>query len=177
VWWIKQSIKSAMLADVKPIHVPGYMISMINQWRHTAAELESQLGRKPDIEEMAEVMRLPLKKAKIISETVNVLGSVKDNQQTSAEDDDQILEAVVSNGGTGRPEDELVEDEERAKAVRLLDKIDAREGEILRLHYGLDGNSPMGFQEIAERMDLTRERIRQIQHEALTKLYEFMEEQ
>jgi len=177
VWWIKQSIKSALLTDVRPIHVPGYMISMINQWRHTAAELESQLGRKPDVEEMADVMRLPLKRAKIIYETVNVLGSARDNQQASAEDEDQILEAVVSNGGTGRPEDELVEDEEKAKAVGLLDKIDVREAEILRLHYGLDGNSPMGFQEIAEKMNLTRERIRQISHEALTKLYEFMEEQ
>ena len=76
----------------------------------------------------------------------------------------------------GKPEDELVEDEEKAKAVWLLDKIDAREAEILRLHYGLDGNSPMAFKEIGEKLNLTRERIRQIQHEALTKLYELMNE-
>jgi len=176
-WWIKQCIKSALLADVRPVHVPGYMIGLINQWRHTAAELENKLGRRPDVEEMAEVMRLPMKKAKIIYETVNVLGSVRDNQPADSGDEDQILEGVVCGDGTGRPEDELVESEEEAKAVWLLDKIAPREAEILRLHYGLDGNSPMAFKEIGEKLDLTRERIRQIYHEALTKLYELMSEQ
>jgi RNA polymerase primary sigma factor len=176
-WWIKQSIKSAQLTDIRPVHVPGYMIGLINQWRHIAAELEVKLGRKPDVEEMADVMHLTFKKAKIIYETVNVLGSVRDNQQSDNGDEDQILEQALSSDGNGKPEDELVEDEERAKAVCLLEKIDSREAEILRLHYGLDGNSPMAFKEIGEKLGLTRERIRQIQHEALTKLYELMEEQ
>jgi RNA polymerase primary sigma factor len=176
-WWIKQSIKSALLADVRPVHVPGYMIGLINQWRHIAGELENRLGRRPDVEEMAEVMRLPMKKARIIYETVNVLGSVKDNQQTGNDDEDQLLEGVVCGDGTGRPEDELVEGEEEEKAIWLLDKIAPREAEVLRLHYGLEGNSPTAFKEIGEKMGLTRERIRQIYHEALTKLYELMNEQ
>jgi RNA polymerase primary sigma factor len=176
-WWIKQCIKSALLADVRPVHVPGYMIGLINQWRHTAGELENKLGRRPDVEEMAEVMRLPMKKAKIIYETVNVLGSVRDNQPANSGDEDQLLETTVCGDGSDRPEDELVESEEEAKAVWLLDKIAPREAEILRLHYGLDGNSPMAFKEIGKKLGLTRERIRQIYHEALTKLYELMSEQ
>jgi RNA polymerase primary sigma factor len=177
-WWIKQSIRSALLADVRPVHVPGYMVSLINQWRHIAAELENKLGRKPDVEEMADVMRLPVKKARIIYETVNVLGSVKDNQQADGSaDDDQMLEATICGDGTGKPEDELVESEEEAKAIYMLDRIAPREAEILRLHYGLDGNSPMAFKEIGTKLGLTRERIRQLQHEALTKLYELMNEQ
>jgi RNA polymerase primary sigma factor len=54
--------------------------------------------------------------------------------------------------------------------------MDPRDAEVLRLHYGLNGKPPVGFKEIGEKLGLTRERIRQIQHEALTKLYEFMEE-
>jgi RNA polymerase sigma factor (sigma-70 family) len=176
-WWIKQGIKSSQLSDVRPIHVPGYMISLINQWRHIAAELENKLGRKPDVDEMADVMNLPVKKAKIIYETVNVLGSVRDNQPTEGADDNQALEATVSNDSTGQPEDNLVEEEEETKAVWLLDRIAPREAEIMRLHYGLDGNPPMAFKEIGEKLGLTRERIRQLQHEALTKLYELMNEQ
>jgi len=176
-WWIKQSIKSAQLSDVRPIHVPGYMISLINQWRHFAAELENKLGRKPDVDEMAEVMNLPVKKAKVIYETVNVLGSVRDNQQTDGADDNQILETTVATGSDGKPEEEMVEDEEKAKAVWLLDLMEPRDAEILRLHYGLDGKPPMAFKEIGEKLGLTRERIRQLQHEALTKLYELMNEQ
>jgi len=176
-WWIKQCIRSALLGDVRPVHVPGYMIGLINQWRHIAAELENRLGRRPEVEEMADVMGLPEKKAKIIYETVNVLGTVRDNQQADTTDENQAFEADVRNENTGKPEDEMVEDEEKTKAVWLLDRIEPREAEILRLHYGLGGNKPMAFKEIGEKLDLTRERIRQIYHEALTKLYEFMNEQ
>ncbi len=176
-WWIKQAIKSAQSGDVRPVHVPGYMIGLINQWRHMMIEVENKLGRKPTIEEMADVLDMPVKKAKIINETVKVLGTVKDNQQPENGEESQIFEANISNQSVGKPEDELVEDEEKAKAVELLKQMDPRDAEVLRLHYGLDGNPPMAFKEIGEKLGLTRERIRQIQHEALTKLYEFMEEQ
>jgi RNA polymerase sigma factor (sigma-70 family) len=176
-WWIKQGIKSALLSDIRPVHVPGYMIGLINQWRHIAAELENKLGRKPDVEEMAEAMKLPAKKAKIIYETVNVLGTVRDNQQGDNPDENQAFEASIRSEKVEKPEDELVEDEEKIKAIWLLDQMDPREAEILRLHYGLDGNPPTAFKEIGEKLGLTRERIRQIQHEALTKLYFMMSEE
>jgi len=176
-WWIKQTIKCAQLGDIRPVHVPGYMIGLINQWRHIAAEMESKLGRRPDAEEMAEVMNMPLKKAKVIDETVQVLTTVKDNRPTDNSEESQMFETTVHSDAMNKPEDELVEGEERAKAVRLLDKIDPREAQILRLHYGLDGNPPMAFKEIGEKLGLTRERIRQLQHEALDRLYEIMEEQ
>jgi RNA polymerase primary sigma factor len=175
-WWIKQGIKSAQLGDVRPVHVPGYMIGLINQWRHAMAEVENKLGRKPTVEEMADVMGMPAKKAKIIDETVKVLGSVKDNQQPETGEDSQIFDANISSQCVDRPEDDMVEDEEKAKAVGFLSQMDPRDAEVLRLHYGLDGNPPIGFKEIGEKLGLTRERIRQIQHEALTKLYELMEE-
>jgi RNA polymerase primary sigma factor len=76
-----------------------------------------------------------------------------------------------------RPEDELVEDEEKAKALRLLEKIDPREATILKLHYGLDGNKSMSLKEIGRKLNLTRERIRQIRRDALIKLYEYMNEE
>ena len=176
-WWIKQAIKCAQLGDIRPVHVPGYMIGLINQWRHITAEMESKLGRKPDIEEMAEVMNMPVKKARVIDETVGILASVKDNQPTDNGEESQMFETTIHSEAIGKPEDELVEDEEKAKALRLLDKIDPREAQILRLHYGLDGNAPMAFKEIGEKLGLTRERIRQLQHEALHRLYEIMEEQ
>ncbi|RKY19971.1 MAG: RNA polymerase sigma factor RpoD/SigA, partial [Planctomycetota bacterium] len=94
-----------------------------------------------------------------------------------AADKDQMFEADISNQSSVRPEDELVAEEEKAKALRLLDKIDVREANILRLHYGLDNNKPLTLKQIGNKLGLTRERIRQIHREALTKLYEYMEEQ
>ena len=175
-WWIRQGIKSAQLGDVRPVHVPGYMIGLINQWRHTMAEVANKLGRKPTVEEMADVTGMSVKKARIIDETVKVLGSISDNQQPEAGgEENQVFDANISNRSVGRPEDEMVEDEEKAKVVQLLSQMAPRDAEVLRLHYGLDGKAPMGLKEIGEKLGLTRERIRQIQHEALTKLYEFME--
>jgi RNA polymerase primary sigma factor len=86
------------------------------------------------------------------------------------------MEAMLEDEHSGRPGDELEADEEQAKALRMLDRIDPREAQILKQHYGLDGNQPLTLKEIGEKMGLTRERIRQIRRDALTKLYEYMNE-
>jgi RNA polymerase primary sigma factor len=176
-WWIKQSIKRALLENVQPVHVPTYMVALINQWRHTAAELESRLGRAVDVEEMAEVMHLPLRKATIIHRIVEVLSSAGDAGGGDGTEDDQLLEATLEDRNTGRPEDSMVAEEEQAKALRLLDAIDPREAQVLRLHYGLGDTRAMTLKEIGKKFGLTRERIRQLRRDALTKLYEFMNEQ
>jgi RNA polymerase sigma factor (sigma-70 family) len=180
-WWIKQSIKRALLESVQPIHIPTYMVVLINQWRHTAAELESSLGRTPDIEEMADIMKLPLRKAKVIHRIVDVLSSVRDTSNDDEEsEENQMLEATLEDHNTGRPEDELEASEEQAKALRLLNRIDPREAKVLRLHYGLGPLGtckPMALRDIGKMMGLTRERIRQIRRDALTKLYEYMNEE
>jgi RNA polymerase sigma factor (sigma-70 family) len=175
-WWIKQSIKRALLENVQPVHIPTYMVALINQWRHTAAELESRLGRTPGAEEMADIMQLPLRKAKIIHRIVEVLSSAGEAYGGDESDENQMFEATLEDQSAGKPEDELVADEEKAKALRLLNRIDPREAKVLRLHYGLDRQRPMTLKEIGRKLGLTRERIRQIRRDALTKLYEFMNE-
>jgi RNA polymerase primary sigma factor len=173
-WWIKQSIKRALLENIQPVHVPTYMVALINQWRHIAAELESQLGRTPEIEEIADIMNLPLRKAKIIHQIVTVLSSVRDAHSADNSGEDETLEATLEDHTAARPDDELAASEERDKVMRLLNEIEPREADVLRLHYGLDGRRPLTMRQIAEKFGLTRERIRQIQRDALTKLYEYM---
>jgi RNA polymerase sigma factor (sigma-70 family) len=174
-WWIKQSIKRALLENVQPVHVPTYMVTLINQWRRMAAEAEARVGRKLTVEEMAKLMKLPQRKAKVIHHIVEVLSNPQENINGDDQDENQMLEATLEDAHAGRPEDPLVEDEEKAKAVRLLDQIDPREATVLKLHYGLDGYRPLTLKEIGKKMGLTRERIRQIRREALTRLYEYME--
>ncbi len=173
-WWIKQGIKRAMLENVQPVHIPTYMVALINQWRHTTAELEARVGRSLTVEEVAKVMKLPLRKAKVISRVVEILNSTTDSGGRDETNDDLLLEATLEDVSGGRPEDALVADEEKEKVLSLLDEIDPREAEILRLHYGLDGRRPMPLKEIGKKMGLTRERIRQIRRDALVKLYEYM---
>ena len=175
-WWIKQSIKLALLENVQPVHIPTYMVALINQWRHTASELEIKLGRIPELEEIAGIMKLPLRKAGIIYQIVGILNSVKDVSSDDGSDEDQMLEATLEDQSAAMPEDALVADEEQAKVLRLLDELDPREAHILKLHYGLYGHKPLTLRQIGEKLGLTRERIRQIQRSVLTKLYECMNE-
>jgi RNA polymerase primary sigma factor len=175
-WWIKQSIKRALLESIQPIHIPTYMVALMNQWRHASAELENRLGRNATIEEMADIMRFPLRKAKMIHEVINTLNSVKDTSGGDDAEEGQAFEEAIGNRRIAAPEDSIVAEEEKAKAVRLLAKMQPREADILRMHYGLGGNKPLTLKEIGEKLDLTRERVRQIQHEVLTKLYEYMNE-
>jgi RNA polymerase sigma factor (sigma-70 family) len=175
-WWIKQSIKRALLESVQPIHIPTYMVALMNQWRHASAELGNRLGRVATIEEMADIMRLPQHKAKMIHEVISVLSSVKDTSGSDDAEEGQAFEEAIGSRRSDSPEYGIVAEEEKAKAVRLLARMQPREADILKMHYGLGGNKPLTMKEIGEKLGLTRERVRQIQHEALTKLYEYMNE-
>jgi len=173
-WWIKQSIKRALLENIQPVHIPTYMVALMNQWRHTMVELESRLGRAPTVDEMAEIMQLPLRKARLIHRVVDVLNTIRDANSQDDAGDDQVLEATIEDQNTGLPEDAMVAAEEKKKVLHLLHEIAPREAMVLRLHYGLDGNAPLSLKEIGKKLKLTRERIRQIRRDALTRLYEYM---
>ena len=173
-WWIRQSIKRSLLTNVQPVHVPTYMVALINHWRHAATELQNKLGEWPTVEQMADVMQLPLRKSKIIHEVVKVLSSARDAGVTDDSNEDRVVEQALEDHAAGKPEDGLVEDEEKVKVLKLLNEIDPREANVLKLHYGLDSCNPMTLKEIGKKLGLTRERIRQIQRHALTKLYEYM---
>jgi RNA polymerase sigma factor (sigma-70 family) len=177
-WWIKQSIKRALLMNVQPIHVPTYMVALINQWRYTFTELENRFGREPELEEMAEIMQMPVRKAKVIYQIVKSLHSFKEINPAGeeTEEEQQGEETLPGDRERDMPDYDMVENEEKLKAIRLLNRIGPREAAILRLHYGLDGHKPLSLKQISEKLGLTRERIRQIQLESLTKLYEFMNE-
>jgi RNA polymerase sigma factor (sigma-70 family) len=119
-------------------------------------------------------MKLSLRKAKIIHRIVKILSSPTDSIDSEESSEEQMYDTALQDQSTGQPEDELAADEEKEKALKLLDEIEPREATVLRMHYGLSGKEPMTLREIGKKLGLTRERIRQIQRAALTKLYEYM---
>ncbi len=170
-WWIKQAIKRAILNNSQPIHIPTYMVELINQWRNTHAELESKLGRTVSLEEMASAMKVPVRKARAIRDIVTV---VDQGFQHDSAEDNAGLDDAIEDDKIQMPEDDLGSDEELGRAVELLDQIDPREAEVLRLRFGLNGEEPLTLKQIGERLNLTRERVRQIQRSALAQLNELM---
>ena len=171
-WWIKQSIKRSLLINSQPIHIPTYMVELINHWRYTVSNLESDLGRAPELEEVAKEMSLPLRKAKAVRQIVETVNA--GFQSDSAEEDSSGLTESIRDDHTVSPEDILGTDEELAKAVKLLHEIDTREAEVLTYRFGLNGCQQLTLKEIGEKFNLTRERVRQIQRSALARLNELM---
>jgi RNA polymerase primary sigma factor len=147
------------------------MVELINQWRNTHAELESKLGRTVSLEEMASAMKVPVRKARAIRDIVTV---VDQGFQHDSAEDNAGLDDAIEDDKIQMPEDDLGSDEELGRAVELLDQIDPREAEVLRLRFGLNGEEPLTLKQIGERLNLTRERVRQIQRSALAQLNELM---
>ena len=170
-WWIKQSIKRSLLMNAQPIHIPTYMVELINHWRYTATNLEASLGRVPEMEEIAKEMNLPARKAKAVHQIVETVNA--GFQGDNAEEGSGLTESIRDNHASS-PEDILGTDEELAKAVKMLGEIDHREAEVLTMRFGLNGIEQLTLKEIGEKLGLTRERVRQIQRSALAKLNELM---
>ncbi|MFG0284464.1 MAG: RNA polymerase sigma factor RpoD/SigA [Phycisphaerales bacterium JB039] len=170
-WWIKQAIKRALINATQPIHVPAYMVELIAKWKEASRRLESELGYPPSVEELAEEMNLPARKIRIIRRAVRAM---RTHSQSSAGQDGDLLGLgeIVADTRNGKPEDGVLEHEELSLLRRLMESIDQREAAILRLRFGLDGTEPLTLKEIATQVGLSRERVRQIVDEALTRLNE-----
>lgn len=173
-WWIKQSIKRALIGATRPIHVPAYMVELIAKWKSHSRRIEAERGYPPTIEELAAIMDLPLRKAKIVKRAIKVFGA--SNQSPAGEEGDlNSLADMIADFRASTPENATFQSEDLRVLRRLLDSIDGREAEILRLRFGLDGQEPMTLKQIATHMDLSRERVRQIVEESLARLHQQIE--
>ena len=170
-WWIKQAIKRALINAGQPVHIPAYMVELISKWKRAHRELEEKLGRNPTLEELAEEMQIPLKKLQYVRRAVRAF---QRPAQTVTDSDGQpmLLEDLLADERTASPEESFFAADELNTMHQLLDAIDDREATILRLRYGLDGQEPLTLKEIGAQVGLTRERVRQLEIQALRKLNE-----
>lgn len=168
-WWIKQAIKRALMNAAQPIHVPAYMVELIAKWKEVSRKLEAQLGYPPSVQQLAEAMDLPPKKIKIIRRAVKAL-QAPSQQHADSEGDLVAMGEMVADTRHGRPDDGVFRSEELFTLRKLLESIDEREARILRLRFGLDGRQPLTLKQIADEVGISRERVRQIVDEALTRL-------
>ena len=170
-WWIKQSIRRALTNTVKSVRVPGYMNEMMSKWRTVANELRYMLGRMPTVEEVALELEIPKESWPLLKRTIesNQAGQVSLDVMTQTHD-------TVEDEKATDPEDSTIQNDLLARLNELLDVIDTREATILRLRYGLgdSADDPMTLKEIGKIVGLTRERVRQIERDALKKLYEVL---
>jgi RNA polymerase primary sigma factor len=168
-YWIKQSIKRALVNTAKTIRIPAYMVELLAKWRRATNQLTDELGRPPTNEETARFMGLPKKKLNIIKKAIRVYNSAPQTDQTEA---GWSIDEMLQDGRTKTPDTEMVENDDLRQVMTLLEKMDPREATVLRMRFGLNDEEPKTLKEIGESLGLTRERVRQIESEALQKLSE-----
>ncbi len=170
-WWIKQAIKRSLINAVQPIHIPAYMVEMMSKLKQATRILEEELGRQPSIDELSQFMKLPAKKLHIIRKAVK---AVNTPTQSGSADGELTINDIVPDSHNPTPDEEVSNTDDLRHLQKLLGGIGDREATILRLRYGLGGEEPMTLKEIGERIGLTRERVRQIEHETLRRLHDSM---
>lgn len=166
-YWIKQSIKRALVNSAKTIRIPAYMVELLSKWRRATAQLTDELGRPPTSEEVAVLLEVPKKKLRIVKKAIQLYNSTP---QTEQADSGWSLGEMVADQRQKGPEAEMLETDNLTHVYKMLETMDPREATILRMRFGLDDSEPKTLKEIGESMGLTRERVRQIENEALNRL-------
>jgi RNA polymerase primary sigma factor len=166
-YWIKQSIKRALVNSAKTIRIPAYMVELLSKWRRATARLQDELNRTPTPEEVAKDLGLPQKKLKIVKKAIQLYNS---SPQSDQDEGGWSLEEMVADERTKAPEVEMIENDNLKHVYQMLETMDPREATILRMRFGLDDAEPRTLKEIGITLGLTRERVRQIENESLNKL-------
>ena len=165
-WWIKQSIRRALVNTVKTVRIPSYMVELIAKWKTVSIELSYELGRPPSFSEVAAELNISPESIEFIKKAFRSSGA----STSSGVDSLWSLTDSLVDENAKRPDEHLFNSYDVARIEELLDVIDQREASVLRMRYGLGNQEPKTLKEIGDRIKLTRERVRQIESEAIRKL-------
>ena len=166
-YWIKQSIKRSLINSAKTIRIPAYMVELLSKWRRASVRLTEELKRNPTPEEVARLLGLPKRKLPIIKKAIQIYNSTP---QTDQAESGWSLGEMVTDDRSRRPEDELLENDIMNEIKSMMADLSERELSVLRMRFGLESTETHTLKEIGELLGLTRERVRQIETEALKKL-------
>ncbi|MBU2018020.1 MAG: RNA polymerase sigma factor RpoD/SigA [Bacteroidetes bacterium] len=169
VWWIRQSILQALAEQARIVRLPLNKIGNINKINKAFSELEQRFERPPSAEELAEHLEVT---ADEIRHSLSTSGRhvSMDAPLIEGDESSSSMYDVLMNDSLPGPENQLIIESLRKDIERSLSTLTSREGEILRMYYGLNGKYPLTLEEIGDRFDLTRERVRQIKEKAIRRL-------
>lgn len=171
-WWIKQSITRCIFDQARTIRLPVYMSELISKWKKTSERLGHKFRRPPTSRELAKAMKIPLSRVDQIYNWMSKATSL--DAPISDEGDGSIIDLVVDEKAES-PKDELDSFFAKERVDKLLQITDEKEKEVLDLRFGLTDGLIHTLADVAKRLKVSRERVRQIEEKALGKLRNFIE--
>lgn len=167
VWWIRQSILQALAEQSRIVRLPLNRVGSLNKISKTFSELEQKFEREPSPEELAEVLEIS---ANEVVDTMKISGRHVSVDAPFVQGEENSLLDVLENNTEIRPDQELMNESLRREVLRALSTLTQREAEVIMFYFGLNGEQAMTLEEIGEKFNLTRERVRQIKEKAIRRL-------
>jgi len=166
-WWIRQAITRAVADHSRTIRIPIHMIETITKINRAQKALLQEKGRQPSIEEIAEYLEMPISR---VEKALSVAKEPLSMDKPIGSDGDTSLGEIIYDESTLSAEEELKIQSLRERLNMALKMLSPRERKVIELRFGLDGKKPRTLEEVAQEMNLTRERVRQLEVQALEKL-------
>ncbi len=169
-WWIRQAITRAIADQARTIRIPVHMVETINKVLRTTRRLTQELNREPTNEEVAEAMGMEVDKIEYVMRIKQDIASLDASVGRDGDDEESVLGDFVEDSERDSPEDATANQILKEQIAQILTTLSEREQKIIRLRFGIGGGRPHTLEEVGNEFSVTRERIRQIEAKALSKL-------
>ncbi len=166
VWWIRQSILQALAEQSRIVRLPLNRVGALNKIGKEFSRLEQEFEREPTAQELADQLNMSVNE---ISETIKISGRHLSVDAPFVQGEDNRLLDVLPNEQQPPPDSELIRESLRVEVQQVLTTLSQRESEVIKLYFGLEGQT-LTLEEIGEKFNLTRERVRQIKEKAIRRL-------
>ena len=170
-WWIRQTIERAIMNQTRTIRLPIHVVKELNVYLRAARELAQKLDHEPTAEEIADALDKPVEDVSKMLRLNERITSV--DTPIGSDNDKALLDIIADEKGHG-PEEELQDKDIKCSIVRWLEELNPKQREVLARRFGLMGYEPSTLEDVGAEIGLTRERVRQIQVEALRRLRDML---
>lgn len=169
-WWVRQAITRAIADQARTIRIPVHMVETINKVLRATRKLTQELNREPTIEEIAKEMDMEPEKVEYVMKIKQDIASLDQSVGRDGDDEDSVLGDFVEDEERVSPEDSAANQILKEQLAEILSTLSEREQKIIKLRFGVGGGRPHTLEEVGAEFSVTRERIRQIEAKALSKL-------
>lgn len=167
VWWIRQSILQALAEQSRIVRLPLNRVGALNKIGKAYSSLEQEFEREPNPEEIAQELNMDINE---IAETLKVAGKAVSMDAPLSQGEENRLLDILESTEQPSPDSDLISESLKKEIERALSTLSEREAEVIKLYFGLNRESAMTLEEIGEKFNLTRERVRQIKEKAIRRL-------